>query len=144
MFETDFLHLYDMPNSSTVSTNPSKGVGWQPQVYNVSAQAARGPYGKAAMLNNVVPNPIADHTKWSGPGIKGADPGLQIWARHAPTLAPSRYAQQNMIGMGEIVTSRTDFFYGSFRVGMKTTGLNGTCGSFFWVGLELLFAMTKC
>ncbi|KAK4988228.1 hypothetical protein LTR50_004054 [Elasticomyces elasticus] len=37
-----------------------------------------------------------------------------------------------MVEMGEIVTERDDMLYGSFRVGMKTTGVPGTCAAFFW------------
>ena len=46
-----------------------------------------------------------------------------------------------MIGMGEIVSERTDMLYGSFRVAMQLTGEAGTCGAFFFVSYIFEFLL---
>lgn len=113
--ETDFLHVQTL--------NPEY---WIPQAYNVTPQNSRGPCGKAAQLTNVVPNPLASEYDWGGPN----DPGLQLWVRS--TLLPISGTDEQMVPMAEIVTARSDILYGSFRIGMKTTSVNGTCGAFFF------------
>jgi hypothetical protein len=83
--------------------------GWRPQEYNVTSQAARGPYGKLSSPKNVIPS----------------TQGLELWVRSK--------AVNNMIPMAEVDSTRVDMLYGSFRVRAKMTGVNGTCGAFFWV-----------
>lgn len=122
VFETDFLHGYD------VTIDSLHEHGWTPQVYNVTPGAARGPYGKAAMLDSVRGNPIGNQWDWVGPGIRGADPGLQLWVRNM--LVGD--AGELMVPMGEIVSKRADMLYGSFRIGVKYTSQPGTCSAFFW------------
>jgi len=99
--------------------------GWQPQEYNVSAKDARGPYGKDFNLANVNLNPLKKASDWSGDSQHGGDAGLQLWVRgdHSHTL----------VGSAEVASVRNDSLYGSFRVGMKMSAQNGTCGAFFWV-----------
>jgi beta-glucanase (GH16 family) len=109
-FRTDFTQ----PGNVTWTSDP--GVFWQGQAYNTSAAAARGPYGKAAELGNVALN------------TSGSDPGLQLWVRSS--LVDNGTADQ-LVPLAEVVTARNDFLYGSFRVSMKTTAINGTCGAFF-------------
>lgn len=82
--------------------------GWIPQNYTVPKPVARGPYGKIASPKNVVPS----------------NQGLQLWVRRA---------SGDYISMAEVATQRTDMLYGSFRIKAKMTGVNGTCGAFFWV-----------
>ncbi|KAK7608512.1 hypothetical protein JOL62DRAFT_580852 [Phyllosticta paracitricarpa] len=113
LVETDFLHALDL-----------KAAGWTPQVYNVTQDAARGPHGKMALLENVVPNPLKSKWDWAGDSIHGGDAGLQVYVRSDPV--------DDMIPMGEVVIQRTDMLLGSFRVAMKVTGTSGTCGAFFW------------
>jgi len=103
ILDTDFTR----PNAS-LTWDSSPGLDWQAQAYNVTPSAARGPYGKAAELSNVV--------------LDG-ETGLQLWVRSKPLI--------DMIPIAEIATARNDILYGSFRVSMKTTAVNGTCGAFF-------------
>lgn len=81
--------------------------------------------GKQAELSNVIPNPLKDSSAWSGSGINGGDAGLQLWVRANDS--------DGMVPIGEIDGTRDDMLYGSFRVGMKLSPVNGTCGAFFWV-----------
>lgn len=118
LLESDFLHL---PNITT-------DTDWDPQKYNISADIARGPFGKNATLQNVVSNPLKSKDKnvWTGESQLGGDAGLQLIVRGG---VPS----DGLIPMAELTTERNDLYYGSFRAGMKLTGTNGTCGAFFWV-----------
>ncbi|KAK5684043.1 hypothetical protein LTS10_003907 [Elasticomyces elasticus] len=104
--ETDFTQ----PNPS-LTWNSTQGLAWQVQIYNVTSAASRGPYGKAAELRNVV--------------LNSQGQGLELWVR-------SQVLEGGMLSIGEVATARTDVLYGSFRVGMKTTRVNGTCGAFFF------------
>ncbi|KAL8711443.1 MAG: hypothetical protein Q9220_004101 [cf. Caloplaca sp. 1 TL-2023] len=71
---------------------------------------------------NVVPNPL---TGSSDRASNGGDPGLQLIVQGGtPEGAPVRTA--------ELVTSRTDMHYGSYRAAIKYTREPGTCGSMFW------------
>jgi len=127
-FETDFLHLYNLANQSAVSENPNKATGWTPQAYNITPSDARGPYGKAAMLSNLLTNPFPNKTTWGGLE-QGSDPGLQLWVRQA--LVPLSGTSQ-MVSSAEVASTRDDMLYGSFRVGAKFSSVNGTCGAFFF------------
>ncbi|KAH9828140.1 glycoside hydrolase family 16 protein [Teratosphaeria destructans] len=112
--------------SGRVTWTSEASAEWQAQEYNTSAAAARGPYGKAAELQNVV----VENT------------GLQLWARSSLLDGG---ADGKLVPVAEVVSSRSDFLFGSFRVGMKSTAINGTCGAFFFyhndseeIDLELL------
>lgn len=113
ILETDFLH------SSNLT-----GAGWLPQQYNVTQKAARGPYGKQFMVSNVLANPLKDKYSWAGDSLDGGDAGLQLWVRGNPV--------EGLVGSAEIAAQRQDLLYGSFRIGMKMSGVQGTCGAFFW------------
>lgn len=115
ILETDFLHVQKL------TANPC----WSPQQYNVTAAAGRGTYGKEATLANVISNPYPRLSTWTGPGPRGGDAGLQLWVSGSQV--------NGLVPMGEIASKRMDMTYGSFRVGMKVTGVSGTCGAFFWV-----------
>ena len=119
--ESDFLH----------TTNLSTDNIWIPQAYNVTPAASRGPYGKASQIENALTNPILDPYTWTGEGTHGGDPGLQLWVRHSLIPSPSN-ASEMMVPMSEIVSSRTDILYGSFRIGMKLPATLGTCSAFFF------------
>ena len=116
LLESDFLHIKQINES-----------GWIPQEYNVDAELARGPYGKQAEPSNVVSNPLKSQYDWAGDGINGGDAGVQVYVRGGNP------GKGNSISMGEMNTNRTDMLYGSFRAGIKLTGVSGTCGAFFWV-----------
>ncbi|KAI9825002.1 MAG: hypothetical protein M1819_000631 [Sarea resinae] len=114
LLETDFLHLQNI----TLDTD------WVPQEYNITASAARGSFGEARQLGNVIANPLLDNYSYAGASKLGGDPGLQLWVRAQQT--------DGLIGTAEISSAREDMLYGSFRVAMKLTGIPGTCGAFFW------------
>jgi hypothetical protein len=84
--------------------------GWIPQDYNVTQKEARGPFGKQAHPENVIPS----------------SQGLQLWV-HPP------HDDNKTVPMAEVASSRTDMIYGTFRIRAKLSSVNGTCGAFFWV-----------
>ncbi|CAD0106271.1 unnamed protein product [Aureobasidium uvarum] len=131
LLETDFLHLYNLPDSIDIPA--SEAVGWAVQAYNVTLSAARGPYGKAAEIDNVVLNPLPSRKAWGGDGQLGGAPGLQVWVRSQQDLLGP--AGDQMIRSGEIDSLRRDMRYGSFRVGMRMSNVSGTCAAFFWVSV---------
>lgn len=116
LLENDFLHT---------KTDDFSTVGWRPQQYNMTAQAARGPFGKAMEVANVVSNPLKDDNAWAGDAEHGGDAGLELWVRgnHA----------DGYVSSAEIVSMRNDSLLGTFRVGMKLSNSSGTCGAFFFV-----------
>ena len=121
LLETDFLHLQDITYNDTYST------GWIPQSYNTTAREDQGPYGMAKEDRNVVPNYMQDRYNWAGPGVHGADTGLQLWVRSKLIGA----GEEQFIGSAELVSERDDILYGSFRIALKTTAITGTCSAFF-------------
>ncbi|KAI5368021.1 Putative glycoside hydrolase family 16, concanavalin A-like lectin/glucanase domain superfamily [Septoria linicola] len=119
--ETDFLHVQDLTRDTSAA--------WIPQSYNVTPEDANGPYGKASQVENVVTNPVrSGQFDWTGPGVHDGDPGLQLWARSKLVAE----GNGELIPMAEVVSARDDMLYGSFRIGMKTTRVSGTCGAFFY------------
>ncbi|XP_014553161.1 glycoside hydrolase family 16 protein [Bipolaris victoriae FI3] len=115
LLENDFLHT---------KTDDFSTVGWRPQQYNMTAQMARGPFGKAMEVGNVLSNPLKDDKAWAGDAEHGGDAGLELWVRgnHA----------DGFVSGAEIVSIRNDSLLGSFRVGMKLSNSSGTCGAFFF------------
>ncbi|KAI5460047.1 concanavalin A-like lectin/glucanase domain-containing protein [Mariannaea sp. PMI_226] len=86
---------------------------WLPQQFNVSAESGRGQYGKSFVPTNIVTH--------SG-GDEGAGLGLRVGSAIENGAVPA----------AEIDTTRLDLHWGSYRAGMKLTGINGTCSAFFW------------
>ncbi|KAI0603495.1 glycoside hydrolase family 16 protein [Biscogniauxia sp. FL1348] len=119
LLESDFIHL-----DVTDSTNEYGQYGWAPQVYNVSAAAARGTYGQAFVGANVVSNNIADDNVFTGEGSNGGDAGLRLTVQSEVV--------DNMVTSSEISTTGLNYFYGTFRAGIKVTDVEGTCSAFFW------------
>ncbi|KAK6425373.1 hypothetical protein LTR95_016277 [Oleoguttula sp. CCFEE 5521] len=115
--ETDFLHI------SSATYAGIENTPWQPQIWNQTSKQSRGVYGRANTLMNIIPNPLPNGV-WSGEGARGGDPGLQLVVR--------KDVVDGMVTGAELATNRTDILYGTFRVGMKVTGINGTCSAFFW------------
>ncbi|KAI9870286.1 MAG: hypothetical protein M1830_004440, partial [Pleopsidium flavum] len=116
LLETDFLHLQNITLDSD----------WVPQNYTVNSLAARGAYGKNASLDNVVANPLNSTYEWTGRGVSGGNPGLQLYVRGG-------VPKDGLIPMGEVATARVDMLYGSFRAAIKLSDTPGTCAAFFWV-----------
>lgn len=116
IIESDFVHL----------ANISLNTDWQRQFFNVTAKAARGPYGTSYELNNVVSNPVLNNYSYSGPGQLGGDAGLQLFVQGG---IPSN----GYVPDAEVNSVRTDLLWGSFRASMKLTNIPGTCSAFFWV-----------
>lgn len=120
LLETDFLHLQE----DAFDWDKRNATGWSYQVYNMTAQDARGPYGKTVESRNVVLNPMKSIWDWAGPTVHGGDGGMQVWVRSD--------VQNGEIPGGEVTSLGADMVYGSYRVGVKWTATPGTCGAFFW------------
>ncbi|KAF2746104.1 glycoside hydrolase family 16 protein [Sporormia fimetaria CBS 119925] len=116
LIETDFLHA---------SGENLTEYGWRPQEYDVPAPTSRGPLGKRFRVDNLVPNPLKNETGWTGESELGGEAGLQLWVR-ADNIS------SGFISGSEMAHVRDDFRHGSYRVGMKLAGENGTCGAFFY------------
>ena len=97
---------------------------WILQEWQVDANASRGPYGRKTLPGNAVSNPAKDLTV-SDVGKLGGQAGLELYVRKLE-------AGETHISVAEVDSFRSDMLYGSFRAGIKTTGINGTCGAFFW------------
>ena len=108
----------------TTLKNISVDTDWVLQEWSVEQKASRGPYGRKTMVRNAVSNP-ASNLKVSDDGILGGQAGLRLYVRK---LNPD----DQYVSVVEADTFRTDMMYGSFRAGIKTTNINGTCGAFFW------------
>lgn len=102
---------------------------WDPDWFIVTYNQTTGFLGKIAETRNVLYNHVVDNTSTSSPGIFSGDPGVQLIVRS--TL------QNGMVPMGELRMKRQDIQYGSFRSRIKFTGINGTCGAYFWVRILL-------
>ncbi|KAF2734078.1 concanavalin A-like lectin/glucanase [Polyplosphaeria fusca] len=115
LLENDFLHI---------KTDNVTEFGWRAQEYNVSAEDARGPYGKEFFIENIETNPLKDANAWTGDSDHGGDAGLQLWVRGDHS--------HGYVSGAEMATVRNDTLYGSYRIGMKLSAESGTCGAFFW------------
>jgi hypothetical protein len=127
LLETDFLHVRSaVPNSSY-------DIGWIPQNYETSPSETNGPFGMAKESSNVIANYIENQHRWNGSGIESGDPGLQLWVDSSPYIHSSFGSETGyaMIRSAELVSERDDILYGSFRIAMKTTSIDGTCAAFF-------------
>ena len=97
----------------------------------MTAEAGRGPYGMNFSIYNVQSNPILDANNWTGPGMFGRDPGLQLFVDGG--IPSNGYVQ-----VAELDSSREDMLWGSYRTAMKLTLTPGTCSAFFWVSKHLV------
>ena len=126
LIESDFLHI----------ANISLDTDWRRQSYNVTAGAARGPYGENFVVSNVLSNPLLNTYSYTGFGEFGGDPGLQLFVQGG--IPTSGY-----VSVAEIDSTREDLLWGSYRAAMKLTLTPGTCGAFFWVSFSLLLHLTS-
>ncbi len=90
-----------------------KPSAWRPQTYNNTPEASHGPYGR------LYSNATTLATTF------GSDAGLQ--------LIVSSSIVGSLVPSAEVATKRNDFFYGTYRVGMKLSNEPGTCAAFYWV-----------
>ncbi|KAK6359688.1 hypothetical protein TWF696_000830 [Orbilia brochopaga] len=117
LLESDFTKIKDF----------SADTDWRPQVWELDPEKALGPYGRAVRLQAVIPNP-AVNISTNSTGIYGGHAGLNLLVPHESTLiAGLKY----LIG-AELDTARSDMFYGTFRIGYRTTKWPGTCFGFYW------------
>ncbi|RYP77008.1 hypothetical protein DL770_007123 [Monosporascus sp. CRB-9-2] len=119
LLESDFVHLDIKDRSGEYGK-----YGWAAQVFNKSMHDARGPYGEAFTLQNVVSNNIADTRVFNEPGEKGGEAGAH--------LVVGSEIVDGMVTTSEIATTDLHFFYGTFRAAIKVTEVAGTCSAFFW------------
>lgn len=120
LLETDFTHVKD------ISQNPD----WVRQQFNVTAEVGRGEYGKSFAPENVASWPV---NKVDADAVPPRAAGLE--------LVVGRVMGNGAVPAAEIDSKRLDLHWGSYRAGMKLTGVNGTCAAFFWVCTALHAAM---
>jgi hypothetical protein len=109
MLETDFTKL----DNITLSRH------WERMEFNVSAEDGRGKYGKRFMRDNI----DTQLSRFEEDGSDDAGLGLRVGGELTDEAVP----------VAELDSYRSDLRWGSYRAGMKTTGVNGTCAAFFWV-----------
>ena len=80
---------------------------------------------------NAISNPAKDITV-SDEGKLGRQAGLELYVKGVQE-------GDEYVSVVEADSRRMDMMYGSFRAGIKTTGINGTCGAFFWYDLTRLY-----
>lgn len=114
ILESDFTRLRDIKADND----------WVPQEWTMEKSSSHGPYGRMTEPANAVSNPAKD-LAISDEGILGRQAGLELYVR--------KFQEgDKYVSVVEVDSFRADMLYGSFRAGMKTTSLNGTCGAFFW------------
>lgn len=104
----------------TILKNITEDQDWIVQEWKVSREASHGPYGRSMEPANVRSNPLNNDT-----GATADEAGLELWAR--ATMEDDEH-----ISVSEVDSFRSDMLYGSFRAGIQTTAVNGTCMAFFW------------
>lgn len=111
LLESDFTKIQNISQSQK----------WERQQFNVTAEDGRGKYGKAFMADN-----IDTELSPSEEGSSSRD-DLGLGFRVGGAL------DNNSVPVAELDSTRMDLHWGSYRAGMKVTGVKGTCAAFFWV-----------
>ncbi|KAI0393977.1 glycoside hydrolase family 16 protein [Xylariaceae sp. FL0594] len=119
LLETDFIHV-----NITGDGRGRARHGWAAQGYNITSEAARGAFGESFMIKNVMSDTIKDPATFGGPGSAGLDAGLHLVVRNT--------MQNDRVPVAEISTTGLHYYHGTFRAGIKTTDVGGTCSAFFW------------
>ncbi|KAI5806956.1 glycoside hydrolase family 16 protein [Geopyxis carbonaria] len=107
----------------TTLTNITEDTDWVPQKWEINAKQSKGPFGRNTDPANAMSNPLAKGE--TRKGEDGGDAGLELWVRKADE-------GDDMVGVSEVDSQRTDMLYGTFRAGFQITPVNGTCAAFFW------------
>lgn len=115
LLETDFTRVGDM----------SLNTDWARQAFNLTNEKARGRHGEMFAVGNARSNPDRDRVGRSGIGLNSEPAGLE--------LVVGSNKVDGMVPVAEVDSARMDLLWGTFRVGMKLTGVPGTCAAFFWV-----------
>jgi hypothetical protein len=124
--ETDFLHVQNVDPKVSVQFP-----GWNPVAGdNSTAQTL----GYSQQIANVVTNALPKG-KWGGAPAGFGDAGLQLWVRHwtEKGLVPVA-GVNNSLSLG--ADGKEKMLYGSYRAGIKFSGVNGTKGVFAWESKE--------
>ncbi|KAL8365991.1 hypothetical protein RB595_004664 [Gaeumannomyces hyphopodioides] len=114
LLETDFSRVSDM----------SLNTDWTRQAFNLTQERARGRHGEMFAVRNARANPDRDVVGRTGVGLNGEPAGLEL------VVGSTRV--DGMVPVAEVDSSRMDLLWGTYRVGMKLTGVPGTCAAFFW------------
>jgi hypothetical protein len=124
--ETDFLHA----SGDTTSKLSIQAPGWAVDVDNKTASQAGRALGVSQRLDTVVTNALPK-AKWGGAPAGFGDAGLQLWVRHGMVDGMVPVAGvRNELSLGHDGKER--MLYGSYRAGVKFSGVNGTRGVFGW------------
>ena len=91
-----------------------RNTDWAPQVFNLSAERARGDYGEMFAARNV--------DMIGGKGGSDDPGGLR--------LTVGKELVQNMVPTAEVASRRLDMMWGTFRTSLKLTDVSGTCAAF--------------
>jgi hypothetical protein len=124
--ETDFLHASgDKPSNLSI-----QAPGWAVDVDNKTASQAGRALGVSQRLDTVVTNALPK-AKWGVPPAGLGDAGLQLWVRHGMVDGMVPVAGVgNELSLG--VEGKERMLYGSYRAGIKFSGVDGTRGVFAW------------
>lgn len=82
-------------------------------------------------IENVFSNSIPDHSNWTGPGMRGGDPGVVL-------VVDGGLPADGYVDIAQMDSFRSDMLWGSYRAGMKLSPVAGTCAAFFWVCLPVV------
>lgn len=128
--ETDFLHA----SGDTTSKLSIQAPGWAVDVDNKTASQAGRALGVSQQLATVVTNTLPK-AKWGGAPAGFGDAGLQLWVRHGMVDGMVPVAGvRNELSLGH--DGKEKMLYGSYRAGIKFSGVNGTRGVFGWESKE--------
>lgn len=108
---------------------------WVRQAFTKSAGIARGPFGEAYVTGNA----LSDITTTKD--SKAKDNNDDTEGGGGLELLVGGKVVDGMVQNAEVATIELDYFYGTYRVGLKVTDVPGTCTAFFWVSV---FFYRKC
>jgi hypothetical protein len=125
IMETDFLHAKKI--DLAIHSNFDKD--WITEEHNKTAKELGTKFGTSMQTGNVLVNPLPDG-QWGGQAATAADPGLQLWVRHAVDKERIPIAAVNV---NQFIRGKNrGMHYGSFGAAIKFSGMNGTRGAFIW------------